>query len=218
MKLIRLGAAKVNMNKIVKLVFALGLLGSGVLSNQARAELVVGDIQFFGAASASGSSNASPPVTPVTITFTNPWQIVDVTPGSTYEAAGITTGSASITLSNFTFTGDGALASLSGGPILPEWTFIFNGNTYSFDLATLTDGHVAPSGPHGITSMSFSGTGTVHATGFDDAPANWSLQGSGTNFNFTLSTSTTSSIPEAGVTSLLLLGCALLTGCSLRRK
>jgi hypothetical protein len=206
------------MNKIVKLAFTLGLLGSGALSNQAQAESVVGDIEFFGAASASGPSNASPPVTPVTITFTNPWQIVDVTLGSTYEMAGITTGSASTTLSNFTFTGDGALASLSGGPILPEWTFIFNGTTYSFDLATLTDGHVAPSGPHGLTSMSFSGTGTVHATGFDDTPANWSLEGSGTNFNFTLSTSTTSSIPEAGVTSLLLLGSALLTGCSLRRK
>jgi len=194
-------------------MLAVALLGCGVLCEQTQAVPIVGDIGFSGPASASAASLGPP----VTISFTNPWQILSVTPSSTYDAAGITSGSASTTFSNFTFSGDGASALLSGS-VIPEWTFMFGGKTYSFDLVSLSNGHVDPLGQNGLTAMTFSGTGTVHATGFDDTPANWSLEGSGTNFNFTLSSSTTSSIPEAGVTSLLLVGFGLFAGYSLRRK
>ena len=192
---------------------AVALLSCGVLCKQTQATPIVGDIGFSGSASASGASLGPP----VTISFTNPWQILSVTPASTYDAAGITSGSASTTFSNFTFSGDGASALLSGS-VIPEWTFMFGGKTYSFDLLSLSNGHVDASGPNGLTAMAFSGTGTVHASGFDDTPANWSLEGSGTNFNFTLSSSTTSSIPEAGVTSLLLVGFGLFAGYNLRPK
>jgi hypothetical protein len=66
--------------------------------------------------------------------------------------------------------------------------------------------------------MSFSGNGVAHATGFDDTFATIALQGSGSNFSFEISTSTTSSVPESGVTALLLLGFALLGGHTLLRK
>jgi hypothetical protein len=101
------------------------------------------------------------------------------------------------------------------GPVAPEWTFSFGGETFSFDLLALSNGHTEPG------SMAFSGTGTVHGTGvtaFDDTPATFSLQGSGADFNFILSGSTTSSVPEAGVTTSLLLGFGLLAGYLARRQ
>jgi hypothetical protein len=207
------------MDKTMKMgltTLAVALLGCSVLCEQTQAVQITGDIGFFGTASASGASLGPS----VTISFTNPWQILDVTAGSTYDVAGITTGSAPTTFSSFTFTGNGASALLSG-MVIPEWTFSFGGETYSFDLLSLTNGHVDAPGANGLNAMAFSGTGTVRGTGvtaFDDTPATWSLEGSGTNFNFTLSSSTTSSIPEAGVTTLLLVGFGLLAGYSLRRK
>jgi hypothetical protein len=192
-------------------MLAVALLGCSVLCEQAQAVKITGDIGFFGTASASGASLGPP----VTITFTNPWHALS----GTGVYAGIPFNTPA-TFSNFTFTLDGASALLSG-PLTPEWTFSFGGETFSFDLLSLTNGHVDPPGANGLTAMAFSGTGTVHGTGviaFDDTPATWSLEGSGTNFNFTLSSSTTSSIPEPGVTTLLVLGCAVLAGYSLRRK
>jgi hypothetical protein len=186
---------------------AVALLGCGVLCEQAQAVPINGSVQFFGSATPSGAS----PGAPITVNFTNPWH--------TLSGLGIYSGipvGVVATFTNFDFTGDGSGATLSAPPIVPLWSFSFGTPTvaYSFDLLSLTNGHTEAG------SMSFSGIGTAHATGFDDTSAAWSLQGAGTNFAFRISTSTTTAIgnvPESG-TTVALLGIALVGIAILRRQ
>jgi hypothetical protein len=201
------------MNKTTKTVItalAVACLGCGIFCQQAQAAplpQIAGDVGFFGPATASGAS----PGTPVTIHFTNPWQVLS----GTIDYAGVPFGT-SATFTDFSFTGDGITAALTA-PSLPEWSFSFGGIDYSFDLLSLTNGHTEVT-PQGVGAMSFSGIGTVHAMGFSDTPATWSLQGSGAGLIFTLSSSTTAAVPEGGVMSLLGLGFAILAGKTLLRK
>jgi len=196
------------MNKTTKKVLTaltVALLGCGVLCEKTHAVEITGDIGFTGSAAPSASSLGPP----VTITFSSNWQTLSG--NGTYLGIPIATPA---TFTNFTFTGDGASALLTG-PVTPEWTFSFGGETFSFDLLALTNGHTEPG------SMTFSGTGTVHGTGvtaFDDTPATFALQGSGADFNFILSSSTTSSVPEASATTSLLLGFGLLAGFLARKR
>ena len=196
------------MNKTIKTVLtalAVAFLGCSGLCEKTHAVEISGDIGFSGTAVPSGSSLGPP----VTITFSSNWQTLL----GTGDYVGIPSGIPA-TFTNLTFTGDGISALLTG-TVTPEWTFSFGGETFSFDLLALSNGHTEPG------SMTFSGTGTVHGTGitaFDDTPATFALQGSGTNFNFTLSSSTTSSVPEPGVTTSLLLGFGLLAGYLARKR
>jgi hypothetical protein len=201
------------MNRTMKTfvaVMAVGFIGCSIVCERAQAlPSITGSIGFTGPASASGAS----PGSPINITFTNPWQVAGF-PAPTGTYAGIP-GTTLANFANFSFTGDGAGASLVAST-MPEWSFSFNGINYSFDLLTLTTGHTESSG--GVGSMAFTGTGTVHADGFEDTPASWGLHGSGQGFNFELSGSTTAAIPEGGVLSLLGLGFALLAGKGLFGK
>jgi hypothetical protein len=200
--------------KTVLTAVAIAFLGCSVLSEQAQAlPQVTGDIGFFGAAAVSGAS----PGFPVNVSFTNPgWIVLSVTTGSSYDANGVVFGTPA-TFSNFSFTGDGATAALSPPVQVPaEWSFSLNGISYSFDLQSLTNGHTESA--NGVGAMAFSGVGVIHATGFDDTPATWALQGSGEGFQFTLSSSTTAAVPEGGVMSLLGLGFAFLAGKGLLGK
>jgi len=108
--------------------------------------------------------------------------------------------------SSFSFSGDGNGVVLSA-PIIDFWTFSSGGNTYSFELSALTNGHVQ------ADQMAFTGTGTLFATGYDPTPATFSLNGTGENFAFQLSfvtnTATGNSVPETGST-LLLLSCSMV--------
>lgn len=173
----------------------LALLAAGFLScQQIEATRISGSIEFVGSATASGPSGGSPD----TIQFLNPWHtLIGIGSYATVPSATATM------FNNFTFIGDGSAAMLLA-PDMPIWTFTIGGTTYSFDLLALTNGHVDQG------SMSFSGTGIAHITGFDDIPASFALQGAGTNFEFTLSSSTTStnSTPDGG-TTLALLGLGL---------
>ena len=209
---------KTTMNKAMKTVLTalmVSVLGYAFCEQAQAAPLpqINGDIAFYGSSTASG---ASAPATNTTNSFSNPWNTLSST--GDYIAAGIGLNSAAATFTDFSFTGDGASVSLLGSPITPEWTFTFNNITYSFDLVSLTNGHTEQG------AMSFSGTGTVHASDasgpvFADTPANWSLQGAAEEpFFFQLSSSTTSSVPEGGVMSLLGIGFALFAGKSLLRK
>jgi hypothetical protein len=210
------------MNKTMKTVLAavaIGLLGSSIVGNKAEAALppIVGDIFFGGVAAPSGVSTGGGPVT---VSFPSLWQIGAVAPGSTYAANGVTPGSASVTLNSFTFTGDGSGANLTAA-VPAQWSFSLGGINYSFDLQTLNNGTVFIDS-NGLGAMSFGGTGLVHANGFADTPAVWGLQGAqdpeAPGFTFTLSSSTTSSVPEGGVMSLLGLGFAMFAGKRLIRR
>lgn len=183
---------------------AVALVGCGVLCEQAQAIPINGSVEFFGSGTPSGSS----PGSPTTIVFTNPWKTLS----GIGIYAGVPFGTA-VTFTDFSFTGDGTGAALVGS-VTPLWAVSFGGINYAFDLLALTNGHTATG------SMSFTGTGTAHATGFDDTFATWAIQGSGNNFAFTISTSTTTSVggvPEGG-TTVALFGIALLVIVVLRRQ
>jgi hypothetical protein len=180
------------------------VLGCGVWCEQTQADPIVGSIEFFGSAVPSGSS----PGSPITLHFNDPWHTLAGT--GIYASAGVPFGTPA-TFNDFDFTGDGTLAALVA-PAAPLWSFSFGGVDYSFDLLTLTNAHTDPG------SMSFTGTGVAHATGFEDTFGSIAVQGSGSNFSFQISTSTTSSVPESGVTELLLLGFGLATGYTCVRK
>jgi hypothetical protein len=173
-------------------------VGGLLLSQQTQAVSITGSIEFFGSSIASGASGTG---LTTTISFSNPWHSLATT--GSYN--GVLTGTET-TFNGFSFMNDGTAASLIGTDS-PIWTFNFGGNTYSFDLLTLTEGHVDGG------SMSFSGTGIAHITGLEDTPASFGLEGDGTGFNFQLSSSTTASTtPEGGTTVVMLAFGLVLVG------
>ena len=193
------------MNRTRTMKTILGIVVGGLLlCQQTQAVSITGAIQFFGSSIASGPSGP-----PDTIHFINPWHSVAAT--GSYN--GVLTGT-NTTFNDFSFIGDGTAATLIGTDS-PIWTFTIGATTYSFDLLTLTDGHVDAG------SMGFSGTGIAHITGLADTPASFALEGDGAGFNFQLSSSTTAAIttPEGGTTVVMLaFGLALIGIMTLRQK
>jgi hypothetical protein len=188
------------MNRTMKTILVI-LAGGLLLCQQTQAAPITGAVEFFGSASASGPSGP-----PDTIHFTNPWHTLAATGSYAVVLTGTDT-----TFNDFTFTGDGSAATLMGTDS-PVWTFTVGPTTYSFDLLALTNGHVDAG------SMAFTGSGIAHITGFDATPASFALQGAGTGFDFTLSSSTTATIPEGSTTVLLVLGLVLVGIVTLRQK
>jgi hypothetical protein len=170
--------------------------------SQTQATPISGSIEFFGSATASGTSGD----TPDTIQFLDPWH----TGAETGSYTGIPVGTATM-FNNFSFIGEGTAATLLA-PDMPLWTFTIGATTYSFELLALTNGHVDAG------SMAFSGTGIAHITGFDDIPASFALQGAGSNFDFTLSSSTTATTMPDGGATLALLGLGLSAVGIVRRS
>ena len=153
--------------------------------------IVTGSASFGGSRTASGASG----VGLTTVFFAPGWAFQD----GTGTFAGIMSQAATFA-SSFSFTGDGNSVVLSA-PITNFWPFTFGGNTYSFNLSGLTNGHVQSD------VMAFSGTGTLFATGFDATPATFSINGTGPgDFTFQLSfvTNTATSTPDTGSTLLLM--------------
>jgi VPDSG-CTERM motif len=193
------------MSKTVLAVLATGLLSCELFCHQAGANQINGSVLFSGTAAASGDSGSGT----TTISFTNPsWTVVSGLGNySTFGTPAIFTA--------FSFTGTGTGATLSG-PGVPQGTFTFGTPTltFSFDLLALVSG-TTTSG-----MMAISGTGIAHITGFDDMPASWALEGSGHDFTFDLSASTTPPAPGTpdGGSAASLLGIALVGLEALRRR
>ena len=185
-------------------VLATGLLGCGLFCQEADA--FTGSISFNGPAHASGNSHGPLTINSVTtITFDPGWQVL-VGDGA---YAAVTPGTAAI-FNSFSFTGTGTGAVLTG-PVTPQWSFSFGGNTYTFDLLVLIDATTTR------RTMSLSGTGIAYINGGDATAASWALQGSGTNFTFKFSSSTTTATPDGG-SAVALLGIALAGIEIVRRK
>ena len=192
-----------NLSKTILAVLATGLFSCGLFCQEAHA--FTGSVSFFGAAHASGQSSGPSAINSVTtIFFTNPWSVI--------AADGAYTGSVGslATMTDFSFTGTGNGAVLTG-PVTPEWTFSFGGNTYTFDLLALIDGTTTAGG------MSLSGTGLAYINGGDPSVASWALQGSGGKFTFKFSSSTTTAVPDGG-SAVALLGIAFAGIEVVRRK
>jgi hypothetical protein len=179
-----------NRAKTLLALVACGLLMGGAFS-EVNGTPISGSISFFGSATASGASGPGN----TTIDFGTNWDFLTGT--------GIYSGILFLTPATFTdfsFTGDGLAAAL-GGPIAPLWSLTYSGNTYTFDLLSLTNAHV-DSG-----AMAFTGNGLLHATGYDNTAASFGLTGSGNNYVFTLSfTTDAATVPEPGSAVLVGLG------------
>lgn len=205
------------MTKTYKTLLALlatGLLSCGLFSQNALA--VEGTITFLGTASAD---HASADGITTTITFANPWVVVFGDGDYSTVTPFVTTA----TFNNFSFNNDDANGvappATLVAPVIPLWTFMFGGDTYSFDLHALTLGAVTIDGA-GNTAMGFTGTGIAYINGVGSS-ATWALQGSGRNFSFTFNGATSSTsasgVPDGGAT-VALLGMGLVGIAALRRK
>ena len=182
-----------NLSKTMLAVLATALLGCGLFCQQAQA--FSGDVMFAGRVKTSGSSGAGT----THLLFTNPWTVASL---PTPDGAYIGTAGSSTIMTSFSFTGTGTGAVLVGGTVVNEWSFSSGGNTYSFNLETLTSATTT----HGTIAMS--GTGTAFINGGQATAATWALQGTGTNFTFNFSSSSTSAVPDGG-SAVALLGIAL---------
>lgn len=170
---------------------AVGLVSCALFSQQAHA--VSGSIEFGGSVTVSKVTKKG--ITTTTVTFSNPWHVI----ADDGDYASVPTATAT-TFKTIKYTGTGTSATLTA-PVTPQWTFTFNGRTYSFDLTSLIDAVISS------TSMSSAGNGTA-TIGTDSSPAVWAIQGNGKNFKFTLSSSTTTALPDGG-SAVALLGIAL---------
>jgi VPDSG-CTERM motif len=191
-----------NLSKTMLAVLATGLLSCGLFCQQADA--FSGNILFAGTVKASGSSGAGT----THLTFTNPWTVAPVpAPDGAYAG----TAGSSTTMTNFSFTGTGIGAVLVGGTIVNEWSFSSGGNTYSFNLESLTSATITSG------NIAMSGTGTAFINGGQATAATWALQGTGHSFTFNFSSSSTSAVPDGG-SAVALLGIALAGIEIVRRK
>ena len=131
--------------------------------------LITGSATFFGSASASGASCQQC----ITTVFFPPSEQVFLTGTGIY--AGIPQTPATFAPS-FSFIGDGNVTLVAPVPNL--WAFQFGGNSYSFNLLSLSGGHTESG------AMAVAGTGVLFATGFDPTPANIGISGTGANFDY----------------------------------
>ena len=113
-----------------------------------------------------------------------------------------------------TFTNGGGLTSTNS----PEWTFTVGSTTYSFDLLSLMTAtyHVNSNGTSALTLM---GDGIAHITGFEDTPAIFALEATGTRLSFAILQPSNTAVPapDSGY-ALALLGIGLVAVEALRRK
>ena len=184
----------------------LGALGAIAIAgvSAAHANEISGTIGFT-----SGTGSATQSGGTTSIHFNNPFF---VNFGSDDYTG--TNGSA-VDFTDFSFTGSGTSATLSGS-VIPEWTFTVGSTTYSFDLLHLLSGTFTPGK---VNAFSLQGTGTAHITGFDDTDASFSIQGTGNRLTFTLlqASTTATPVPDGG-SALALLGLGLVAIEAVRRK
>ena len=100
--------------------------------------------------------------------------------------------------------------------VSPLWTFVSGGNTFSFDLTAVS---VVT---QNNTFLNLLGFGVLKETGFDNTSGSWSFTisnpsgGPHANFAFTFANSQTATVPDGGMT-VILLG-ATLSGLALLRS
>ena len=182
-----------------KLLLTLAVVACCAIAGQAYAD----SIGFFGGSSATGDSSKQ---ASTTVNFTNPWKVVT---GNGIFAGN--DGFSPVTMSAFTFSGDGTGAVCTTCP-QTQWSFSNGGVTYTFTLNSL-DNAATRTG-----SIAASGLGSVTITGGANAGVyggSWAINGTGTNFKYSF-TFVTTTVPDGG-SAVALLGIAL-TGIEAGRR
>ena len=184
-------------SKTILATFAVILLACAAFSPQAQAAMITGGISLGGAFTTdTGNVNTANAFT----SFSNVF-VVSVNG----DYSGVPTGGSSPAVTQNPFTFDPFTL-----PVTPLWTFMFGGNTYSFDLLSCSISQ------QGGGSLILTGSGTLNITGFDATSGDWVFTGNQAGGTFSFSSSN-AAVPEGG-SALILLGLGLVGLEVLRRK
>ena len=167
---------------------------SGLLSHEASAIPIVGEISFAGSYTINNSNLAL-------ATQFNSFTGVTVSALPTGDYAGLA--GTGVNMTAFTFD------PFPVGGVVPLWSLVAQPGT-TFDLLAINVAFESP------TALLLTGTGIAHKAGRDNTPGTWILSANtlGSTFSFS---STYSSVPDGG-TTVALLGMALVGVEGLRRK
>ena len=161
------------------------------------------EIPITGAAFFTGSGSGMQSGGISTLTFNNPMTFTF----GTGDYSVITPGTPA-TFAPISWTGSGPSAMLTA-PVTPEWTIIFGGSTYQFDLLAVSSATMTSTG----VSLTGTGVATVSgATTRDPTPYQFSLEGTGSGFNYTIA------VPEPQTIALLVSGVAVVLLWARRRQ
>ncbi len=175
-----------------KLIFCVALLASFAI-HSTQAVPIVGEIFFSSTTVATFTPGGANSTTATGVSFGT--AAVDFGTGA---YAGI--GGTAVSFKDFTF---GALGTTGPNVVTPLWTLTIPGpKTFSFDLAAITVNALAG------TQRNLEGVGTAKITGFDDTPAHWTMNFSGSTTMVSFSAATVA-IPDTGAT-VALVGIGLL--------
>ena len=176
-------------SKTILTLLVIGLVSCGLFSQQAQAVPITGGISLAGNyVTNTGNLNTA-------TAFTSFPTVLVMSVSGSYSGVGTGLSSPSVTMSGFTFNP-------FGPPVIPLWTFMSAGSTYSFDLSVLTQ-RLQP----GDNSLMLKGTGTLHITGFTDTPGTWIFTANQASDTFSFSSSN-GAVPDSG-SAVALLGIAL---------
>jgi len=181
-------------------LFALALCGLGLLAlgSQAQATPLTGEVHFAGLWNPTGGSGIGT-ATGIDFTTAPGFQIMIFGTGD-FALPG--TGAA---FQNFDF-----LPVINPSPVLSLWSFSSGGVDYSFDLESVAVAFQSGS------SLNLTGSGTLHATGFDDTPADWDFTGNSGSVIFSFSADNLA-VPEPATLGLLGVGLVGLTAAGNKR-
>ena len=176
-------------SKTILTLLVIGVVSCGLFSQQAQAVPITGGISLAGNyVTNTGNLNTA------TAFNSFPTVLVMSVSGS-YAGVPTGTSSPSVTMSGFSFNP-------FSSSVIPLWTFMSGGSTYSFDLTVLSS-RLQP----GDNSLTLKGTGTLHITGFTDTTGTWLFTANQASDTFSFSSSN-GAVPDSG-SAVALLGIAL---------
>jgi len=176
-------------SKTILTLLIIGLASCGLFSQQAQAVPITGGISLAGSyATNTGNLNTA-------TAFTSFPAVIVTSVSGSYTGVGTGLTSPSVTQNPFSFNP-------FSSSVTPLWTFMSGGNTYSFDLTTLSS-RLQP----GDNTLTLKGTGTLKISGFTDTPGAWIFTANQFSDTFSFSSSN-GAVPDSG-SAVALLGIAL---------